>query len=79
MIIFILALEESTNEFWIVFRKKLYIFDDFLKSWHKQLSETEDSPLVTRILHEIHKYQVEFWLNKYNHLYIVHFRVLHHY
>ncbi|XP_018579489.1 cytoplasmic dynein 2 heavy chain 1 [Anoplophora glabripennis] len=54
---FYTALEESTNEFWIVFRKKLYIFDDFLKSWHKKLNEMEISPLVTRILHEIHKYQ----------------------
>lgn len=56
----VLELEESTNEFWIVFRKKLYIFEDFLKSWHKKLNETESSPLVTRILHEIHKYQVLF-------------------
>ncbi|KAJ8913453.1 hypothetical protein NQ315_013832 [Exocentrus adspersus] len=50
-------LEDITNEFWIVSRRKLYILEDFLKLWHKKLNEIEMTPLVTRILHEVHQYQ----------------------
>lgn len=57
--------EEFHNEFqklcseeWIVFRKRCYKFEDFLNNWRERLERTENSALVTRILQELHKYEV---------------------
>ncbi|CAG9863949.1 unnamed protein product [Phyllotreta striolata] len=50
--------DEIKSESWIVFRKKTYKLEEFLKSWRERLTKTENSHLESRILHEIHKYEV---------------------
>lgn len=63
---FYLGLQELLNEEWIVIRKKIYKFDDFLASWNDKLKSLENSDLVTRILQEIQKYEVKkIFLNYY--------------
>lgn len=51
-------LEALYNEEWIVFRKKIYRLDDFLLHWKEKLQNDTNSPLASRILQEIHKYEV---------------------
>jgi dynein heavy chain 2 len=52
-------LESLTSEEWIVFRKKIYRFEDFLTSWQAKLKNTgKSTDLETRMLQEIHKYEV---------------------
>lgn len=52
------GIEKLSNEEWIVFRKKSYRLEEFLHEWQTKLKKTENTPLVTRLLQEIHKYQV---------------------
>ncbi|XP_074038391.1 dynein cytoplasmic heavy chain beethoven [Leptinotarsa decemlineata] len=49
--------DELRNEPWIVFRKKIYKLEDFLKKWQEKLEITENTQLVTRLLQEIHRYE----------------------
>ncbi|GJQ81470.1 btv [Trypoxylus dichotomus] len=49
--------EKLANEEWIVFRKKSYLLEEFLFDWQTKLQKLEPTPLVTRILKEIHNYQ----------------------
>ncbi|XP_056634261.1 cytoplasmic dynein 2 heavy chain 1 [Diorhabda sublineata] len=50
--------EGIINEPWIVFRKKIYKLEDFLKNWREKLTQREASVVTTRILQEIHKYEI---------------------
>nr|XP_022905741.1 cytoplasmic dynein 2 heavy chain 1 [Onthophagus taurus] len=54
---FYLELEKLNNEEWIVFRKKLYKFEEFLFDWQTKLQKMEPTPLVTRILKETQSFQ----------------------
>lgn len=54
-----LGLEVLSKEEWIVFRKKMYRLDDFLMQWKEKLQNATNSPLASRILQEIHKYEVQ--------------------
>uniref|UniRef100_A0A6P7FU93 Cytoplasmic dynein 2 heavy chain 1 n=1 Tax=Diabrotica virgifera virgifera TaxID=50390 RepID=A0A6P7FU93_DIAVI len=49
--------QELSNASWIVFRKKIFKLEDFLKEWREKLSNMDNSSLITRILQEIHKYE----------------------
>ena len=52
-------LEGLTNEDWIVFRKKIYRFDDFMSTWQTKLKNaSQGGDLEMRILQEIHKFEV---------------------
>lgn len=51
------GIEKLSNEEWIVFRKKSYRLEEFLQDWQIKLKKIESTPLVTRLLQEIHKYQ----------------------
>ncbi|XP_015834463.1 cytoplasmic dynein 2 heavy chain 1 [Tribolium castaneum] len=51
-------LETMTSEDWIVFRKKLYRFEDFLNNWQTKLKNTNNgNALQIKILHEIQKFE----------------------
>lgn len=52
------GLNELNNEEWIVFRKKMYRLDEFLLNWKEKLQNEPTSPLASKILQEIHKYEV---------------------
>lgn len=54
----ILEFKKLGEEPWIVFRKKIYIIEDFLKKWHTKINEIEPSELISRISQEILKYEV---------------------
>lgn len=58
-------LEKLNNEEWIVFRKKTYKLDEFVQDWQAKLQKMENSPLVTRMLQEILKYQTVLPIIKY--------------
>lgn len=51
-------LEKLSAEEWIVFRKKIYHLDEFLLKWKTRLQNAENTPLTTRMMQEIHKYEV---------------------
>lgn len=53
------GLEQLSNEEWIVFRKKMYRLDEFLLFWKEKLQNETNSALASRILQEIHKYEVK--------------------
>lgn len=61
-IMILLDFEKLGSEEWIVFRKKSYILEEFLYDWQTKLQKLEPTPLVTRILKEIHNYQVRTFL-----------------
>ncbi|RZC33069.1 cytoplasmic dynein 2 heavy chain 1 [Asbolus verrucosus] len=51
-------LEAITSEEWIVFRRKIYRFEDFLSNWQTKLKSVGGSAdLITRILQEIQRYE----------------------
>lgn len=55
---FITDLDLLATEPWIVFRKKMYRFEDFLTNWQKKLKTVDPNVhIVTRILQEIQKYE----------------------
>lgn len=60
-------LELITNEDWIVFRKKLYKFDDFLSNWQTKLKNISiGNDLQTKMLQEIQKFEVTFIFGENN-------------
>ena len=51
-------MEEMTNEEWIVFRSKMYKFDDHLTNWSNKLRSQEKANSVTvKLIQEIEKYK----------------------
>lgn len=59
-------METLSQEEWIVFRKKIYRFEDFLLLWQNKLKDQkEHNDLEMKILQEIHKYEVFFIITIY--------------
>lgn len=54
---YFLELNKLSAEEWIVFRKKVYLLEQFNHDWQVKLQKIESTPLVTRMLQEILKYE----------------------
>ncbi|XP_076274081.1 dynein cytoplasmic heavy chain beethoven isoform X2 [Rhynchophorus ferrugineus] len=46
------------NEYWLVYRKKLFQFEDFIKDWQERLVPEADLPYVSTVLQELQRYKV---------------------
>ncbi|KAF5303585.1 hypothetical protein FQR65_LT08186 [Abscondita terminalis] len=62
---FHIEFEKFGNEEWIVFRKKGYIFDEFLSNWQNKLEESKNNIVITLLLQEIQKYRAVMPVMKY--------------
>ena len=52
------GMEEMTKEEWIIFRSKIYKFEEYLNSWKEKLNSQEKANTVTvKLLQEIERYR----------------------
>lgn len=54
------GLSKFYEEEWIVFRRKMYRFEEFLQEWQGKLSGMEQQDLVVKMVQEIAKFGVSF-------------------
>ncbi|CAH0554579.1 unnamed protein product [Brassicogethes aeneus] len=59
------AFGSLSNEYWIVFRKKIYLLEDFLNIWENKLKGEDNNELHKLLLKEIQKYKDIYPLLKY--------------
>lgn len=55
-----------SREEWILFRGKVYKFEEFLSNWEKKTEEKSPNPVIIRILKEINSYKVHKFSDMYN-------------